>query len=910
MRRYITFITLVAVSLRGFLAHGHLCNVSRDSRGSAISSEKWHDGGNHVHVKVDCSSRDMVQIPTGVSNDVTELDLRGNKIDFVQENVFMNMVNLRVLILAENSIRTLQGRCFCHLRYLERLDLNDNNIDFFNSSVFVGLQSLRVLTMSGLLLTSYPTEFVAYTSELRVLSLSVIGNATIPAEYARLPRLEVLDFSKETVELAKLTATMFDGIRDCNVTTLSFRNMNGLLEIEADAFSNLPNARSLMFTCNNRMSFMKTVAALAVTANTSVDTVVLDSARGDAMAMFDEFTFCTPFWRRVRRFSARDTRVSGFTFHRVGCFDYNSIIYSTPGRPNLTAVFPRLKVLNLNHRTNTKDYFNAKCFSRDFSFDADHYFQTKPHLLTVNTSESIYETKPCNEYESIFDLPLTLEFLSISDMGVPVEFCKNQVVCYRTGNLLHLNVSHNRKVRACCKGYRNIGMNRLETVDISFCGLDIIPDDFFCNFKNLRFLNLSHNAIDVSGSNFQKTFSYLSRLEDINLSNNKLRQINTQAFERCTRLRRLDLSNNELTNIEINIRNMEMLEYIDVSGNRLARLSDAFTAMLDQHFRVHLIELNVQRQMFTCNCESVSFVRWTRVTHVRLTERDRLTYVYRHRDDTPLRHVVLEELESGCQVSILPVVVPVVVGVAITMIFLFLVRYHRWYIKYHLVLCWMRGGMLSSRPRERDYDAMVLYFQHAANPVDQQGGVARISSWVFVLMKHAEKDWGLCLYVGDRDDEVGGASKMKNFVRGFDGSDKVVVCLTREFIDDSDCMYYLEMALNNHKPLTKYIFLLFDDIQTTSFPRRLQQLLRPDSPCTSLTWGSREDEDERDTFWRSFREALIHDPDQKRCRRRYDVMPLLASIFGTRGDDVNSTTNSQSSLINRPTLPQTDVTSI
>ena len=219
MRRYITFITLVAVSLRGFLAHGHLCNVSRYSRGSAISSEKWQDAGNQVHVKVDCSSRDMVQIPTGVSNDVTELDLRGNKIDFVQENVFMNMVNLLVLILAENSIRTLQGRCFCHLSYLERLDLNDNNMDFFNLFVFVGLQSLRVLTMSGLRLTSYPTEFVVYTSELRVLSLSVIGNATIPAEYARLPRLEVLDFSKKTVELAKLTATMFDGIRDCNVTT-------------------------------------------------------------------------------------------------------------------------------------------------------------------------------------------------------------------------------------------------------------------------------------------------------------------------------------------------------------------------------------------------------------------------------------------------------------------------------------------------------------------------------------------------------------------------------------------------------------------------------------------------------------------------------------------------------------------
>ena len=90
--------------------------------------------------------------------------------------------------------------------------------------------------MSGLRLTSYPTEFVVYTSELRVLSLSVIGNATIPAEYACLPRLEVLDFSKETVELANFTAAMFDGIRDCNVTTLSSRNMNGLLEIEGTPF--------------------------------------------------------------------------------------------------------------------------------------------------------------------------------------------------------------------------------------------------------------------------------------------------------------------------------------------------------------------------------------------------------------------------------------------------------------------------------------------------------------------------------------------------------------------------------------------------------------------------------------------------------------------------------------------------
>ncbi|KAK2185718.1 hypothetical protein NP493_225g01035 [Ridgeia piscesae] len=57
----------------------------------------------------------------------------------------------------------------------------------------------------------------------------------------------------------------------------------------------------------------------------------------------------------------------------------------------------------------------------------------------------------------------------------------------------------------------------------------------------------------------------------------------------------------------------------------------------------------------------------------------------------------------------------------------------------------------------------------------------------------------------------------------------VVVCLTREFIEDSDCMNYLATALDSSKPLTKYIFVLFDDIQPTSVPRRLRQLLLPDS---------------------------------------------------------------------------------
>ena len=99
--------------------------------------------------------------------------------------------------------------------------------------------------------------------------------------------------------------------------------------------------------------------------------------------------------------------------------------------------------------------------------------------------------------------------------------------------------------------------------------------------------------------------------------------------------------------------------------------------------------------------------------------------------------------------------------------------------------------------------------------------------------------------------------------------------------------------------------------------------LLPPPPSITFTWSSLEDEDERDAFWRSMREALKHDPDldpdpdpdpdpdldphpdpdpdpdpdKKRCRRRFDVKPLLASNQDTRVDDVNSITNSQSCLM-------------
>ena len=880
MQRTLTVVTLLCNL--SMLDSRRLCDETRTSGGHPNNTRE-----SVSYVNVDCRSRKLLRVPTYLSDNVTQLDLGGNKLSLIRENDFVNIQYLRVLILADNSISRLEGRCFLHLSYLERLDLRNNDVTSFTQDVFVGLKSLRVLVLSRLPLTSYPTEFVSYTRELRVLSLSAIGDATIPAEYTRLSRLEVLDLNDWTGSFRKITTAMLDDIRTSNITTLSIRNMHNVNEIEAGAFSHMSNLRSLILACNDRLSFDATVASLAATTNTSVENVVLDEI-SPTVSVFNESAFCSGFWRRIRRLSVRKNKFSTMSFNYVGCLkelrafvmDYNSPNDLTPSFMSPSKAFPNVQLFSYSHMTTQsydENYDSLYCQSRQDRFSVEDYFPAPPAALSKLQEQT--PRKPCGE-DFVNDLfPHSLEYLYLVDLSFKP---RGEILGdYCLANIRFLNMSYNKLTFPSCVTCHMVGRSRLEILDTSHGKLQHVTANIM-KYPQLRFLNLSHNNLGASESDFGETFIHLIRLEDINLSHNKLKSISPKAFQRCTRLRRLNLANNELSQFDLNIRHMSMLEYIDVSENRLFRLSGVFTSKLDEQFQIQTFELNLRGNVLVCNCISVVFVRWVASTKVLLTDRDKLKCLYGDRRDVSVTGIAINELEAGCDVTAnqLIVFIPIIVAVVLVSIMAWLVRYHRWYMKYHLILCWKVEGATPTHDQENRCDAMVLYFMHSANPRDQEGGVARISRWVCTrLLPRAENDWGLRLYIGDRNDIVG-ASKMHNFVRGFQSSDKVVVCLTREFIDDSDCMNYLATALDSSKPLSKYIFVLFDDIHRTSVPRRLRQLLLPDSPSIQITWDGVEDGDEsaHDTFWRRMRDALLHDPDQKRCRRRHDTIPLFASI--------------------------------
>lgn len=148
-------------------------------------------------------------------------------------------------------------------------------------------------------------------------------------------------------------------------------------------------------------------------------------------------------------------------------------------------------------------------------------------------------------------------------------------------------------------GFTNIKSESIEELDLSNCSLKKITNTMFDNLSELAYINLSHNRLSVIPPS---TFSNLVNLEELDLSGNLLEEIAPNMFQNNTLLNTLNLSNNplrhfhlsavseierleirscNLTNIDDSFRkNLDMLNYLDVSGNGITEISSKTFSLL------------------------------------------------------------------------------------------------------------------------------------------------------------------------------------------------------------------------------------------------------------------------------------------------------------------------------------------
>jgi len=111
---------------------------------------------------VNCSGRELLQIPEDVPAEATTLLLSGNQLARVPDDVFSHLQELRELDLSANVIASLQRNAFRGLGNLKELNLFRNKLVFgpraYPDDVFLPLASLTSLRLSSNVWRSWDSE--------------------------------------------------------------------------------------------------------------------------------------------------------------------------------------------------------------------------------------------------------------------------------------------------------------------------------------------------------------------------------------------------------------------------------------------------------------------------------------------------------------------------------------------------------------------------------------------------------------------------------------------------------------------------------------------------------------------------------------------------------------------------------
>ena len=96
---------------------------------------------NSAGIEVDCSQRKLLVVPDGIPRGVTRLSIYMNQVQAIHNNYFRYLSNLTVLNLALNHIADIEDGSFIDLLELKELVITENQLNKLSNQLFVEAHS-------------------------------------------------------------------------------------------------------------------------------------------------------------------------------------------------------------------------------------------------------------------------------------------------------------------------------------------------------------------------------------------------------------------------------------------------------------------------------------------------------------------------------------------------------------------------------------------------------------------------------------------------------------------------------------------------------------------------------------------------------------------------------------------------
>ena len=425
--------------------------------------------------------------------------------------------------------------------------------------------------------------------------------------------------------------------------------------------------------------------------------------------------------------------------------------------------------------------------------------------------------------------------------------------CFNKNNSLEiLDVSHNRN-----HGFPDIdfafsttivGWDNMKILNLSHNGIQHPASDLGHNLPQIEVLDLSYNLLDLQGK-YGDFLAAATSVQELNLARNRIHEISYNRFATLSRLETLNLSSNSLQTFSVDIRNLSVLSYIDLSGNKISSLSqDMITQLSAQAAILHITSLKIDLSHITlmCTCDERYFTDWV------LSGPNNVEFIHFYDYmcmDEALHQVNFHRAGHLSIFDCLSKNVYIGVGVGSGILFSIMVTsmiigiYRKcWWIRYHYFIArnmWHHHKK-QEEMREFRYDAFVSYNRHDKDWVDE------------VLQPKLEDENRIRLCLHERDFELGGEI-MEQVIDSIENIRKTLLILSPHFVRSNWCKFEMKMAhqklfRTGHDVLLLAILKPLDGVEIT---KTLKALLEQK---TYVEWS--EDQYGQKLFWAKLISAL------------------------------------------------------
>ena len=505
-------------------------------------------------------------------------------------------------------------------------------------------------------------------------------------------------------------------------------------------------------------------------------------------------------------------------------------------------------------------YLHIRPAKESFNDHINYGLQSIPGKLyhhekqTIN-QETGLKNYGANLYNLQIHLPPSLRKLTVRISGMDSAFNHYSPTIHLSGqnNLIELHLSTATsftgqlvidKPNKYYTFFLDLSSNSLEDLNPRFLKTSIT------NGLKLARLNLQGNNLGFSFKRNTDFFQDFKDLKYLDLSKNSLSSLPSAIFQPLKNLETLHLDYNNLKTITFDLRYLTRLSFLDLSMNRIIYLDDDILTTLDKLAHNKTLEVGLPYADLVCSCDLLKFIDWVIETPVSIGNPacwyDNKVIHIRDSRTTKI-HQLIQKCRS--KTYIVATTVSLAVFVVVLGVLIFVYR-HRWDVKF-FCLKLVRNRKIYQDLLDHNmykYDAFVVYdtedhawidselIPHLENPSEVDG--------------RQEPKFTLCVH---HRDFMPGTLIEENIIDSIQLSSKTILVLSNNFVASRWCEFELQIARTKciEEGRDNIVVIILEAVPAAAMSSTLASLIRR---VTYLEWPPHQAGKEE--FWTKLRESL------------------------------------------------------